>query len=200
MASGDTTIEEAAAALRRGEPVIFPTDTVYGLGVSVRDAHAPSVLYQLKGRDESKPIAWLVGSADDLDEYGAQVPDLARALVRAYWPGPLTIIVKAGDAVPPAFRAGTGTIGLRMPANDTALALIRATGCPVATTSANKAGEPAAYRSDDLDAALVAGAGALVRDDAPKSGVASTVVDCSGEHPEIRRVGAVGAAEIRALS
>lgn len=199
MAFGETTIEGAAAVLRRGEPVIFPTDTVYGLGVSVRDAESPDALYALKGRDESKPIAWLVGDVEDLAVFGAQVPDFAFSLARAFWPGPLTIVVKAGDAVPSAFRSHTGTIGLRMPANDTALALIRATGCPLATTSANKTGEPAVYRASDLDPELAEGVGAVVSDDRPKSGVASTVLDCSGEHPEIRRVGAITAAEMQAL-
>ena len=93
---------EAVAALKRGEAVIFPTETVYGLGVSVEAAASPEALYDLKERDRGKPVSWLVGGADDLDRYGAHVPDLARRLARAYWPGPLTLIVEASDAVPAA--------------------------------------------------------------------------------------------------
>ncbi|MFQ7971583.1 MAG: L-threonylcarbamoyladenylate synthase, partial [Eggerthella lenta] len=93
MSALSSTKHEAIAALRRGEPVIFPTETVYGLGVSVEAAASPDVLYDLKERDRGKPVSWLVGGADDLDRYGAHVPDLARRLARAYWPGPLTLIV-----------------------------------------------------------------------------------------------------------
>ena len=141
---------EAVAALKRGEAVIFPTETVYGLGVSVEAAASPEALYDLKERDRGKPVSWLVGGVDDLDRYGAHVPDLARRLARAYWPGPLTLIVEAGDAVPAAFRSAAGSIGLRMPDND-------------------------------------------------KSGVASTVLDCTVNPPRILREGAVAEADIRAV-
>ena len=144
---------EAVAALKRGEAVIFPTETVYGLGVSVEAAASPEALYDLKERDRGKPVSWLVGGVDDLDRYGAHVPDLARRLARAYWPGPLTLIVEAGDAVPAAFRSAAGSIGLRMPDNATALALVRAAGCHLATTSANLSGRAAAGALDALDAA-----------------------------------------------
>ena len=95
-----STIDQAARALRQGEAVIFPTETVYGLGVSVRAATGPDVLYDLKERDRGKPISWLVGGADDLDRYGARVPAIARKLADAYWPGPLTLVVHASDEVP----------------------------------------------------------------------------------------------------
>ena len=123
-----------------------------------------------------------MGGVDDLDRYGAHVPDLARRLARAYWPGPLTLIVEAGDAVPAAFRSAAGSIGLRMPDNDTALELIEAVGCPLATTSANISG---VVVPDDTD------------DD--KSGVASTVLDCTVNPPRILREGAVAEADIRAV-
>ena len=146
-----STIDQAVCALKRGEAVIFPTETVYGLGVSVEAAAGPDVLYDLKERDRGKPISWLVGDADDLDRYGARVPELARRLAGAYWPGPLTLVVRAADEVPEAFRSNAGTIGLRMPDNATALALVRAAGCPLATTSANLSGRAAAGALDALD-------------------------------------------------
>ena len=118
------------AALKRGKPVVFPTDTVYGVGVAVGAAESPQVLYDLKRREDKKPIAWLVGEVDDLARYGRAVPELAFALARTFWPGPLTLVVKASAAVPPAFRSAEGTIGLRMPANETALALVRSRSTP----------------------------------------------------------------------
>lgn len=195
------SLDEAASALKRGEAVVFPTETVYGLGVSVEAAAGPDVLYELKERDRGKPISWLVGSCDDLDRYGARVPDLARSLARAFWPGPLTLVVEASDAVPEAYRSAAGSIGLRMPDNRTALALIEAVGCPLATTSANMSGKAAPGAFDALDLHLAARVGTVVPDDADdgKSGVASTVVDCTGACPRILREGAVTRQDIDAL-
>ena len=197
-----STIDQAVCALKRGEAVIFPTETVYGLGVSVEAAAGPDVLYDLKERDRGKPISWLVGDADDLDRYGARVPELALRLAGAYWPGPLTLVVQAADEVPEAFRSNVGTIGLRMPDNATALALIRAAGCPLATTSANLSGRAAAGALDALDPKLAARVGTIVPDgaDDDKSGVASTVLDCTQDPPAIVREGAVTPADIRALA
>lgn len=193
---------EAIAALKRGEAVIFPTETVYGLGVAVEAAPSPDVLYDLKERDRGKPISWLVSGVDDLDRYGSCVSDVARKLARAYWPGPLTLIVEASDAVPAAYRSAEGTIGLRMPDNETALQLVRAAGCPLATTSANVSGLQAPGAYDALDPDLAARVGVVVPDDADddKSGVASTVIDCTGEHPEIVREGAVTEEEVSAFA
>ncbi|WP_080798818.1 L-threonylcarbamoyladenylate synthase [Arabiibacter massiliensis] len=202
MPAPSSVLREAAAALDRGEAVIFPTETVYGLGVSVRAAAGPDVLYDLKERDRGKPISWLVGSVDDLDRFGAHVPELALKLARAYWPGPLTLIVQAAGEVPEAFRSAAGTIGLRMPDNEVALDLIKAAGCPLATTSANISGQAATGAFAGLDPALVARVAAVVPDgaDDDKSGLASTVVDCTGERPRILREGAVTQADIDALA
>ena len=93
----------ALQALMRGEAVIFPTDTVFGLGVSVQHAPSPEVLYQIKQRSEHKPIAWLVDSISALDTYGKDIPSSAYVLAKAFWPGPLTIIVKANEKVANAF-------------------------------------------------------------------------------------------------
>ena len=197
-----STIDQAANALKRGRAVIFPTDTVYGLGVAVGAAGDPQVLYDLKERDAGKPIAWLVGGLDDLDRYGRVVPDLARTLARTFWPGPLTLVVKASDEVPQAFRSAEGTIGLRMPDNATALALVRVAGCPLATTSANVSGSRAPRSLDAVDPAFAERVGVVVADEADgdKSGTASTVLDCTQDHPVVVREGAVTIADIRALS
>ena len=124
MPNGAHTHEEALEALKNGQPIVFPTDTLFGLGVSVLHAPSPDILYAIKHREKKKPIAWLVGGIEDLERYGKMVPDFAFALARTFWPGPLTIIVKASDEVPAAFCSEEGTIGLRMPANETARALI----------------------------------------------------------------------------
>ena len=159
-------LEEATRALAVGNAVIFPTDTVFGLGVSVSAAPAPQLLYDLKHRDAGKPVAWLVEGPEALDVYGRDVPAYARRLAETFWPGGLTLVVRASDAVPAAFQSPAGTIGLRMPASEAALGLIRAAGCPLAVTSANLSGAADTARAEDLDRALVARtAGVYLSDD-----------------------------------
>lgn len=159
-------LEEATRALAVGNAVIFPTDTVFGLGVSVSAAPGPQLLYDLKHRDAGKPVAWLVEGPEALDVYGRDVPAYARRLAETFWPGGLTLVVRASDAVPAAFQSPAGTIGLRMPASEAALGLIRAGGCPLAVTSANLSGAADTARAEDLDRALVGRtAGVYLSDD-----------------------------------
>jgi len=182
-----STVDEGAEALLRGEAVVFPTDTVYGLGVAVRSVESPQVLYDIKRRDPGKPIAWLVGSVDALNEFGRNVPHYAYEAAQAHWPGPLTLVVEASDEVPCAFRSESGTIALRMPDNATALALIHAVGSPIATTSANVSGSKASAKFDDIDPLLLSEVRIAVCDDAAKSGIASVVLDCTGSQPRVIR-------------
>ena len=184
-------LDDAVSALQAGLPVVFPTDTVYGLGVAVHAAHDCSQLYDIKKRPDGKPVAWLVGSIDDLARYGTDVPDWALDLARAHWPGALTLIVRASDAVPRAFQSEEGTIGLRMPASDIALALITACGCPLATTSANLSGSTAPATYDELEEPITHSVGAVIKGAVPSSGIASTVVDCTGKTPRVLRQGDV---------
>lgn len=214
-------LEEATRALAVGNAVIFPTDTVFGLGVSVSAAPGPQLLYDLKHRDAGKPVAWLVEGPEALDVYGRDVPAYARRLAETFWPGGLTLVVRASDAVPAAFQSPAGTIGLRMPASEAALGLIRAAGCPLAVTSANLSGAADTARAEDLDRALVARTAGLYLPGgvaaagiasgcaeatpsasarfaasdrlvpSPASGTASTVLDCTGEAPRVLRAGAL---------
>ena len=214
-------LEEATRALAVGSAVVFPTDTVFGLGVSVSAAPGPQLLYDLKHRDAGKPVAWLVEGPEALDVYGRDVPAYARRLVETFWPGGLTLVVRASDAVPAAFQSPAGTIGLRMPASEAALGLIRAAGCPLAVTSANLSGAADTARAEDLDRALVARTAGLYLPGGvaaagiasgcaeatpsasarfaaadrlvppPASGTASTVLDCTGEAPRVLRAGAL---------
>lgn len=187
----DAQISAAAQALRDGRPAAFPTDTVPGVAVAPNAALDAHVLARIKGRDEGKPIAWLVASPEALDAYGQDVPPYARELAAEGWPGALTLVVRANRNVPVAYQSARGTIGLRMPASPTALRLIEAAGSPLATTSANLAGEPAPSSMDDLTPAFVeraheAGA-AFVRARERGSGEASRVMDCTGPEPIILR-------------
>lgn len=192
------SLRDAAASLQQGRPVIFPTDTLFGLGVSVRHAKSPQILYDIKHRESRKPIAWLVGDVLDLDVYGSAVSSAARALARSFWPGPLTLIVQASGEVPAAFRSDTGTIGLRMPAHDGALDLIRAVGCPLATTSANLSGHANAASLESIDGEVLAQVAAVLPGDRTTNALASTVIDCTREPLVIVREGALMRADIQA--
>lgn len=189
--SDDAHVAQAVEALKAGKPVIFPTDTVYGVGVSVLHAESPHAIYDVKRRQAGKPVAWLVADASALELYGQDVPAYALELAERHWPGALTIIVKASSKVPMAFRSQEGTIGLRMPASDTALSLIRAVGCPVATSSANTSGQPAPRLASEISPEVLQRVSAVVKDDALRSGVASTVIDCSHGAIEVVRQGDV---------
>ena len=171
-------LQAAIAALEAGQLAVFPTDTVFGIGVAVRFADSPKAIYEAKKRDAGKPVAWLVDGVEALQEYGLEVPEAAVELAQRHWPGALTIIVKASDAVPQPFQSAQGTIGLRMPASETALSLIRAVG-PIATSSANIAGCSDSSSLTQVDPGLLEHAGVAIAGTEVPSGVASTVVDCS---------------------
>lgn len=192
-------VGEVVAALRRGEAAVLPTDTVYGLAVSPLHAESPQLLYQIKGRPSDKPVAWLVGAREDLDAYGADVPEWARRLAGAFWPGALTLVVKAAPAVPAAYRSAEGTIGLRMPDAPLVREVARRLGGPLATTSANLSGDPAPHRFRDVDARLLSRVAAALDDGGQGSGIASTVVDCTGPALRILREGAITAGQIGRL-
>lgn len=190
-APSQAEVEQALEALRAGRAVVFPTDTVVGLGVSVGHAADPGEIYRIKGRDANKPVAWLVGGVEALDRYGRDVPAYAYDLARTGWPGALTLIIKASPEVPRAFQSEQGTIGLRMPASTLALELIAQLGFPIAASSANISGEMARGRTDQVDAAVLDQAGFVLAAATTQqaSGTASQVVDCTGAEPVVLRSG-----------
>lgn len=183
--------QPVVSALREGKAVILPTDTVYGLSVSPLHAKGPDTLYQIKQREVGKPIAWLVGDKEALNYFGYDVPLYAQRLAQKFWPGALTLIVKAHPSVPRAFCSKEGTIGLRMPHNQTVLEVIKRLGCPIATTSANISGEEPTKSFAEIEPALLSSVDAWINDNEEKSGIASTVVDCTGIAPRILREGAL---------
>ena len=191
-------LDQALTCLRSGQVVAFPTDTVAGLGVAVDYVTSPQQLYDIKGRDARKPIAWLVSSPADLALYGTKLPSFAPALAQQFWPGPLTLVVTASSRVPVAFASDQGSIGLRMPQHPVPLTLALALGCPLATTSANPSGEQAPGASASIEPTLRQTAAFVIEGGQQASGLASTVVDCTSTKPVILREGSITAAEISA--
>jgi len=190
-------IARAAAVLRGGGLVAFPTETVYGLGGAALDPVAVAAIFAAKGRPSTDPVIVHLASAGDLGRVAAAVPQSAAALAAAFWPGPLTLLVPRRDVVPAAVTAGLDTVAVRVPAHPVALALLRAAGVPVAAPSANRFSRPspttAAHVLADLDGAVE-----LVLDAGPTDiGVESTIVDCTVDPPVIRRAGGIPVEQVR---
>jgi L-threonylcarbamoyladenylate synthase len=184
-------IREAAAVLRAGGLVAFPTETVYGLGSCAWDAEATRRVFKVKGRPADNPLIVHVADHGGLATVAATVPPLAQRLAARFWPGPLTLVVDAAAGLPLVTTGGLATVGARMPAHPAALALLEAAGVAVAAPSANRSGRPspttAAHVLDDLDGQVD-----LVLDGGPCAvGVESTVVDARGQVPVVLREGAV---------
>ncbi|MBM3659894.1 MAG: threonylcarbamoyl-AMP synthase [Actinobacteria bacterium] len=191
MAESDAHVRDAVAVLRRGGLVAFPTETVYGLGADASSAAAVRRLYAVKGRPAHHPVIVHLGGADALDEWAAAVPPSARLLAEAFWPGPLTLVLRRSARVPDAVTGGRDTVGLRVPDQPLALALLRAFGGGVAAPSANRFGRVSPTTAADVRADLGADVD-LVLDGGPcRIGVESTIVDCTGEEPVIARLGGV---------
>lgn len=193
------TLAEAAAILRRGGLVAFPTETVYGLGANARDANAVTTLFAAKGRPSANPLIVHVSDiamARDLTKYWS---DLADRLVQRFWPGPLTIVLPRNEKVPDIVTAGGPTVGLRMPAHPVALGLIRAAGLPVAAPSANRSGEISPTQAVHVLRSLGGRIGMILDAGPTTVGLESTVIDLTSAPPRILRPGHITRAELEAL-
>ncbi|MHB1342252.1 MAG: L-threonylcarbamoyladenylate synthase [Coriobacteriia bacterium] len=193
-------INLAATVLRDGGIVVFPTETVYGIGASATSCIGPQEIIDIKMRPKNKPLPWLVEDEAALDSYGIDVPDYAHRLARAFWPGAITLVVKAGSIVAPEFRDDRGTVALRCPDNEVVQELIRASGNAIITTSANTSGKPAAGSFDELEERIIAAADLTLDGGETLHGIHSTVVDCTGSEPVIAREGAIPAEQIIAAA
>jgi len=191
-------VQQAVEALRRGGLVAFPTDTLYALGADALAADAIERVLLVKGRHGGKPLSILVPSVEAIVALGVSLGDGVRDLMQAFWPGPLTVVVKAPRRFPAALTAATGTIGLRIPGGVVAQSILAAFGGPIIGTSANKAGgaDPADAKTvqravgGQIDLILDGGRVAL--------GVPSTVIDCSVEPARLLREGAIPRATLAA--
>lgn len=184
-------VEAAARAVREGRLVVLPTDTVYGLGADAFDAQAVAAVLAAKGRGREMPPPVLVPHVRTVDGLARAVPDYARALIDAFWPGPLTLVLAAQPSLSWDLGETNGTVAVRMPDDETALALLAEVG-PMAVTSANLTGSPAALTVHEARAQL-ADAVAVYLDGGPaRGGAASTILDCTGAAPLTLREAALG--------
>lgn len=184
-------IASAARLLRDGQLVVFPTETVYGLGAHALDAAAVARIFVAKGRPSTDPLIVHLADSEALAALAREIPEEARALAARFWPGPLTLILLKRPAVPDIVTAGLDSVAVRVPAHPVALALLTAAAVPVAAPSANRFSRPspttAAHVLLDLDGRVD-----LVLDAGPTDiGVESTIVDCTVSPPVVRRAGGV---------
>ncbi len=186
----------AVTAVRRGQLVVLPTDTVYGIGVDAFDADGVQRLLDAKGRGRDMPPPVLVSAATTLGALATDLPTWATGLIERYWPGPLTIVCRQQPSLRWDLGETRGTVAVRMPADEAALDLLGRTG-PLAVSSANRTGEAAA--TDAAAAQRMLGeAVEVILDGGPSADtVASTIVDCTGDRPRILRAGAIPADELR---
>lgn len=190
-------IAEAAAVIKKGGVVVFPTRCLYGLAADAMNPDAVECIYEIKQRAENNPILVLIDSPHQLNMLARKIPPQADAIMNAFWPGGVTLIFEARNSLPGRLTARTGKIGVRLAGHPVAAALIKQSGCPVTGTSANLSRSPGCYRLADLDAP-VAGQVDLILDAGElQGGVGSTVVDVTGQKPQILREGEVTADEVR---
>lgn len=196
---GARAIERAAALLRAGGLVAFPTETVYGLGALALDPNAVGRIFEAKGRPSHNPLIVHVSNVEGALEVVSTWPKSASALADAFWPGPLTLVLPKDPKVPAEISAGLGTVGVRAPAHPVARRLLERVGAPIAAPSANRYMAVSPTTAAHVAKGLLGRIDAILDGGSTPLGIESTVLDLSGELPVLLRPGAIAADEIEAV-
>lgn len=193
------SVRVAAAQLRAGGVVAFPTETVYGLGAHAFDARAVRAIFRAKGRPADNPLIVHVADALMVERVARRVPVMARRLMDRFWPGPLTVIVPRHASVPDEVTAGLDTVGVRWPAHPVAQAFLQACAVPVAAPSANRSGRPSPTTWTAVVEEMSGRIPCILRGGPAEVGLESTVVDCTGRRPVVLRQGAITLEQVRSV-
>ena len=191
-----TKLKTPAQIIRDGGIVIFPTETVYGIGVNGLNETAIKKLYEVKQRPINKAISLLVNSIDMIEKVAKDISEIEYDLIKKFFPGPLTIVLKKKDCVPDSLTAGFDTVGIRMPENDIALKLIEYAGVPIATPSANISGKPSGTNLKEIMKDFNDKVEYFIDGGESKIGVASTIVQVINGNPCILRKGKISEEQI----
>lgn len=187
-----SAICRAAKLILSGEVVGFPTETVYGLGANALDGNAVLKIFAAKGRPADNPLIVHISALDEIERLiSGKLPESARRLADAYWPGPMTLILKKSALIPDAVSAGLDTVGIRMPSHPVARALIRACGCPIAAPSANRSGRPSPTCAQDVFEDMDGRVPMILDGGECDIGLESTVISLSDERARILRPGGI---------
>lgn len=185
------TLRRLGDILKSGGLVVFPTETVYGIGANALDPQAAKRIYEVKGRPSDNPLIVHIARTEDVGLYAKNVSKDALRLMDVFWPGPLTLILPKQSIVPDATTAGLPSVAIRCPGHVGARNLIAAAGVPIAAPSANKSGRPSATRFDHVKEDMMDLVDAIIDGGSSDIGLESTVLDVSVEEPTILRPGAV---------
>ena len=186
-----TKLKEVARTIRQGGIAVFPTETVYGIGTNGLKENSVKRLYEVKQRPLNKPISLLVNGINMINEIAQEITDLEKTLIKEFFPGLLTIILKKKDTVPNIVTANSNMVGVRMPSNEIALKLIEYTGVPIATPSANMSGKPSGTNMEDIMKDFEGKVDYFIDDGPSKIGISSTIVQVIDGVPHILRQGKI---------
>ena len=194
-----TKLKEPAKIIKDGGIVVFPTETVYGIGVNGLNEKALKKLYEVKQRPLNKPISLLVNSIEMINQLTKNITKLEYALMEEFFPGPLTIILQKKDIVPDILTANSDTVGIRMPSNKVTLKLIEYAGVPIATPSANLSGKPTGTNFKDIIKDFDGKADYFIDGKISKTGFASTIIKVTDGIPNILRQGPITEEQIKKM-
>jgi L-threonylcarbamoyladenylate synthase len=189
-------IKKTARIILQGGVIAFPTETFYGLGADALDEKAVKRIFQVKGREEEKPLLLLVAERSQLSRLVQEVTPPAERLMEKFWPGPLTLVFKASSQISPLLTANTGKIGIRVSSHPVARALVQAVGRPITGTSANLSGQPSISTAPEVFRSLGETLEAILDGGRTAGGPGSTVLDISGPFPQVIREGAITREEL----
>jgi len=184
-------INEAGNILKNGGLVSFPTETVYGLGANALDKDAVIKIFEAKGRPQDNPLIVHISDFDEIEPLVLEIPETAKKLMEKFWPGPMTIIFKKSALIPDETSAGLDCVGIRMPSNPVARAIIKASGVPIAAPSANISGRPSPTDVESCIEDLSGKIDMIVGGEKCQVGVESTVIDCTIYPPCVLRPGGI---------
>lgn len=195
----DEQLHKVANLLKAGKTVVFPTETVYGLGANALDPEAAKKIYEAKGRPSDNPLIVHISKKEDVDFLVGNISQDAKLLMEVFWPGPLTLILDKSDNVPIETTGGLMTVAIRMPSNPIARKLIDLAGVSIAAPSANISGRPSITSSKYLVEELCERVDAIIISEDSEIGLESTVIDMTASTPVILRPGKIGKTEIEKI-
>jgi len=190
-------LEMAAQLIREGKTVIFPTETVYGLGANALNEEAVRAIFMAKGRPSDNPLIVHIDSLEKIERYVKEVPENAKKLAEAYWPGPMTLILPKKDCISDVVSAGLSTVGIRIPKSDVAREFLKYCDLPVAAPSANLSGSPSPTTVEHCKDDMMGRVDGIICGDDSEVGLESTVIDVCGDVPVILRPGGITPEMIR---
>ncbi len=193
----DASLVLAAEVLQAGGLIVYPTETLYGIGANAFNVRAVRRIRELKRREDAKPILLIIPGEPQLASLTAEVPDVARNLMANFWPGPLTLVFRALPSVPEEITMGTGTVGVRVPASTLCLRLLSMVDWPVTSTSANISGEPSPETAAAIQKSFPSGIDLFLDAGSVGGRKPSTVVDVSGGRVRLIRAGEVPVQRLR---